>query len=103
MTNTIKALIGVTAIAALAGCVEDTGGSAPVNDGLSGTQAQMDSMMEPCMDEARRVTGTSGDIYVIDQMRTGGGPLVVLDVAGQRMSCRLESNGTVTVFSEFAN
>lgn len=101
--KTIK-IIGLTVAAAvLAGCVETTGTSA-VNDGLSGTEAQFNAMTAPCIDQAARYANYPAmDINIADRIRTGGGPLLVLDAGGQRLSCRLESDGRVTVFSEFAN
>ena len=91
----------VLAAVALSGCVEDTGSG---SSGLSGTQSQFDSMTAPCIAQASRLTGfPQSSISVIDRIQTGGGPLLVLNANGQRWSCRLEDNGTVTVFSEFAN
>ena len=93
--------LAMTAIA-LAGCVE-TGGSAS-SDGLSGTDAQFNAMTAPCIDQAARFANYPAmDINIADRIRTGGGPLLVLDAGGQRLSCRLEPDGRVTVFSEFAN
>jgi hypothetical protein len=43
------------------------------------------------------------DINIAERIRTGGGALLVLDVGGRNWSCRSESDGSVTVFSEFAN
>lgn len=94
--------LAVTA-AALAGCVE-TGGGSTANDGLSGTEAQFNAMTAPCIDQAARYANyPARDINIADRLRTGGGPLLVLDAGGQRLSCRLEDDGSVTVFSEFAN
>ncbi len=103
MKNLIKIAIGAAALGALAGCIETgTGGS--TNDGLSGTQAQFNAMTSPCINQAASMTGfPARDINIADRIRTGGGPLLVLDAGGQRLSCRLEANGSVTVFSEFAN
>ena len=101
MKNVIKIVIGATALGAVAGCVETSGNS---NDGLSGSEAQFNAMTAPCIDQAARYTGYPAmDINISDRVRTGGGPLLVLDAGGQRVSCRLEDNGQVTVFSEFAN
>lgn len=83
----------------LAGCME-----VPANDGLSGSTTQFDSMEQPCRTQAARLTGVpKGAIIVTDRLRTGGGPLLTLSAAGMNYSCRLEDNGSVTVFSEFAN
>ncbi len=101
MKNVIIIVIGATALGAAAGCVETSGNS---NDGLSGSEAQFNAMTAPCIDQAARYTGYPAmDINISDRVRTGGGPLLVLDAGGQRVSCRLEDNGQVTVFSEFAN
>lgn len=100
MKNVINTMIGAVAMVALAGCVEDSGSS----DGLSGTEAQFNAMTSPCINQASRVARfPARDINIVDRVRTGGGPLLVLDAGGRRLSCRLEDNGRVTVFSEYAN
>ncbi|WP_306120220.1 MULTISPECIES: hypothetical protein [unclassified Roseitalea] len=92
----------VVAASAIAGCVETS--EVATDDGLSGTQAQFNAMTAPCIDQAARFTGFPAiDINIVDRVRTGGGPLLVLDAGGQRVSCRREGDGSVTVFSEFAN
>ncbi|SNT41095.1 hypothetical protein SAMN05421757_1184 [Tropicimonas sediminicola] len=89
--------------AALGGCVE-TSGSATGGSGLSGTDTQFNAMTGPCIEQASRMTGASqGAIRVLDRIQTGGGPILTLDAAGAKYTCRLEDNGSVTVFSEFAN
>lgn len=89
------------AAATLSGCVETTGGSDPA---LSGTEAQFNAMTAPCIDQAARYANYPAiDINIVDRIQTGGGPLLVLDAGGERLSCRLEDDGRVTVFSEFAN
>lgn len=101
MKNVIRIVIGAAALGAMAGCVETSGNS---NDGLSGTDAQFNAMTAPCIDQAARYANYPAmDINIADRVRTGGGPLLVLDAGGQRLSCRLEADGSVTVFSEFAN
>ena len=102
MATTHKIFAGTVALIALAGCVETTGGGS--SDGLSGTPEQFNAMTAPCIDQAARYTSYPAmDINIVDRIRTGGGPLLVLDAGGQRVSCRLEGDGSVTVFSEFAN
>jgi hypothetical protein len=104
MTNAFKALIGAAALASLSACVETSGDAASAADGLSGTDAQFNAMTAPCIDEAARITSFPAiDINIAERIRTGGGPLLVLEVGGQNWSCRTESDGSVTVFSEFAN
>ena len=101
MKNVIQVWFGAAALGAVAGCVETSGSS---NDGLSGTDAQFNAMTAPCIDQAARFANYPAmDINIADRVRTGGGPLLVLDAGGQRLSCRLEADGSVTVFSEFAN
>lgn len=101
MKITFNRLTPIAMLGLLAGCVETT---SPADDGLSGTPAQFDSMSAPCISQAARLTETNPSaISVADRIRTGGGPLLVLDVAGTKYSCRLEDDGSVTVFSEFAN
>ena len=91
---------------ALAGCQSDSSmdTGAPKDDGLSGTQAQFDMMTDPCIRQAERMTGLGmKDISVTNRIRTGGGPLLTLNAGGTKYSCRLEDDGSVTVFSEYAN
>jgi hypothetical protein len=77
---------------------------ANADDGLSGTQSEFNSMTNPCIAQASRMTGLGrGAIVVTDRIRTGGGPLLTLDAGGTRYSCRREGDGSVTVFSEFAD
>lgn len=100
MKNAIKWVLSAVALGALAGCVEDTGSS----NGLSGTEAQFNAMTSPCINQASQYANfPARDINIVERIRTGGGPLLVLDAGGQRLSCRLEDDGSVTVFSEFAN
>lgn len=101
--KTIGIAVLAVMVAALAGC-DDTGSSTTTSDGLSGTQAQFNAMTAPCIDQAARYANyPAQDINIADRVRTGGGPLLVLDAGGQRLSCRLEGDGSVTVFGEFAN
>lgn len=101
--NTIKMTALAVTAAALAGCVETDGGTTG-GSGLSGTQGQFNAMTSPCINQAARYASyPARDINIVDRIRTGGGPLLVLDAGGQRLSCRLEDDGSVTVFSEFAN
>jgi len=97
-TFTIAAIFAASAI--LAGCVE-TGGS---NSGLSGTTDQFTAMRAPCKTQAARMTGTSvSSVSILDSIQTGGGPILTLMAGGSQYTCRLEANGGVTVFSEYAN
>ncbi|WP_300535232.1 hypothetical protein [uncultured Mameliella sp.] len=103
MNAHLKILTVVAGCGALTGCLE-TGPSSPPDDGLKGSPAQFSSMAQPCIAQASRLTGVAaGSISVTDQIRTGGGPLLVLNVGGANYSCRQEPDGRVTVFSEFAN
>ncbi len=102
MTRAIKLTAALVALLALGACVEDTGGS--MNSDLSGTPDQFASMRQPCISQAARMTGVpNGAIRVLDQIQTGGGPILTLDAAGAKYTCRLENDGSVTVFSEYAN
>lgn len=105
MKNVIKLVIGAAALGTVAGCVETGGsGGGTTSDGLSGTDAQFNAMTAPCIDQAARYANyPARDINISDRIRTGGGPLLALDAGGQSLSCRLEPDGSVTVFSEFAN
>lgn len=101
MTIHWKLIGAAAAAAALTGCVETGGG---MDTGLSGTDAQFDSMVYPCTAQASRMTGASqSSIAVLDRIQTGGGPILTLSAAGAKYTCRLEDDGSVTVFSEFAN
>lgn len=103
MQNLVKTCGLLAACGALAGCLETTP-EAPRDDGLQGSPAQFAAMTQPCIAQAARLTGVAANtITVNDQIRTGGGPLLTLNVGGAKYSCRLEANGSVTVFSEFAN
>ncbi len=110
MIHLTKMAACTAAVAALAGCGTPTSvdngmtSSANAGDGLSGTQSEFDRMTNPCIAQASRMTGLGrGAIVVTDRIRTGGGPLLTLDAGGTKYSCRLEDDGSVTVFSEFAN
>ncbi len=88
----------------LAGCVEDTGGSKRGDSHLKGTKNQFAKMHDPCLHQAARLTGIpKNQIVVTDRLKTGGGPILTLSARGTPYTCRLNANGTVTVFSEFAN
>lgn len=92
-------LLSAAALAGLAGCVETT-----TDDGLGGSSDQFARMTGPCTSQASRMTGLPrGSIAVTDRIRTGGGPLLTLSASGTPYSCRMESDGSVTVFSEYAN
>jgi outer membrane murein-binding lipoprotein Lpp len=106
MKSIIKTILAASAMAALAGCQSDSSmdTSAPRDNSLSGTLAQFEMMKEPCIQQASRMTGVHPtNIYVANSIRTGGGPLLILKSAGKKYSCRLEDDGSVTVFSEYAN
>jgi len=61
-------------------------------------------MTDPCIAQASRLTGASqGSIWILDRIQTGGGPILTLEAAGSKYTCRLEQDGGVTVFSVFAN
>ncbi|MBL3704170.1 hypothetical protein GI582_15835 [Sulfitobacter sp. BDSS02] len=68
------------------------------------TPTEFEAMRQPCIDQAATLTSIPADqITVSSEIETGGGPLLTLDAAGTRYSCRKEADGSVTVFSEFAN
>lgn len=98
----LKLFACAAALAGLAACAETE--SAATDNGLSGTPADFAAMAGPCTDQAARMTGVpAGDVSVTNSMQTGGGPLLTLDAGGAAYSCRREADGSVTVFSEFAN
>jgi len=92
--KTLHSLTALCAAAALlAGCVE----TGDMDAGLSGTADQFDAMRAPCKAQAARMTGTSvHSVSILDSIQTGGGPIL-------KYTCRLEPDGRVTVFSEYAN
>ena len=98
-TTTIAA-IAVTTLA-LAACSETGGSTGP---GLSNNITPPAGMESMCISQAARYAGVSAGVVVVtSRIETGGGPLLTLDAAGQSLSCRREANGSVTVFSEYAN
>ncbi|MEX5729148.1 hypothetical protein Ga0609869_002501 [Rhodovulum iodosum] len=101
----IKLTIAAALVTAtVAGCVEESGPAMAPDDGLSGTPDQFASMTAPCVAQAARLTGVpQGAVVVLDRIRTGGGPILTLQAAGAPYTCRQEADGSVTVFSEFAN
>lgn len=93
--------IGSVSVATLTGCAEEASTTAASQQRLQTVFAQMEN---PCLTQATRLTGLSSDqIVVTNQIPTGGGPLLTLDANGKPYSCRKEADGSVTVFSEFAN
>ena len=101
MRTTIKTIVVVGALAGLAGCAEDMERQ---GEGISGTPPQFDAMEGRCLSQAARMTGMpQSAIGVGERLQTGGGPILALDAAGAAYTCRLEDDGSVTVFSEFAD
>jgi hypothetical protein len=101
-THRGKLAAATIALAALAGCADR--GDSDADTGLGGTSAQFDAMTNPCIEQAATVSGLApGNILVTDKTQTGGGPLLTLSAAGADYGCRMEADGSVTVFSEFAN
>ena len=107
MTHTTKLAAMAVALAGLASGVQTTETKSTEtsgNDGLSGSPAQFADMEHPCINQASHLTGVpTTAILIQDRIRTGGGPLLTLTAAGTKYSCRRESDGRVTVFSEFAD
>jgi hypothetical protein len=104
MISKIKLVASVVVIIGLAGCVEDTGGKQRGDRHLKGNKNQFASMHDPCLHKAARLTGIpKKQIVVTDRLKTGGGPILTLSARGTPYTCRLNANGSVTVFSEFAN
>ncbi len=72
--------------------------------GMSNNIVPPAGMETMCINQAARYASVpAGSVVVLSRIETGGGPLITLDAAGQKLSCRREANGSVTVFSEFAN
>ncbi|WOI58088.1 hypothetical protein [Palleronia sp. LCG004] len=101
MRTGFKIIALVTACAGLAGCVDDMESQ---GEGLSGTPSQFDAMEGRCLSQAAGMTGVpQSAIGINERLQTGGGPILTLDAAGSSYTCRLEDDGSVTVFSEFAD
>ena len=101
MQSTFKTVMVVAMVAGLAGCVEEIESA---GEGMSGTPSQFEGMRGRCLSEAARTTGVPRRaIGVNERLQTGGGPILTLDAAGSAYTCRLEEDGSVTVFSEFAD
>lgn len=99
MTNAPKLALAFAALTGLGACMEGMG-----DNGLSGTPDQFAMMTQPCISQASHLTGVPQKrIQVLDQLQTGGGPLLTLKAGRANLSCRLEADGSVTVFSEYAN
>jgi len=47
--------------------------------------------------------GTASLTLAASESSDNGGPLITLDAAGRRLSCRREVNGSVAVLRKFAN
>lgn len=97
MKTQYKLLALGAALAGLAACETS-------DSGLSNNIAPPAGMESMCINQASRYAGVpAGSVVVLSRIETGGGPLITLQAAGQNLSCRREANGSVTVFSEFAN
>lgn len=101
MRTGIMTIAIVAACAGLAACVDDMESQ---GEGMSGTPSQFDAMEGRCLSQAASMTGVpQSAIGITDRLQTGGGPILTLDAAGSAYTCRLEDDGSVTVFSEFAD
>lgn len=86
------------ASATLAACETSDSG------GLSNNITPPAGMEPQCINQASRYAEVPArSVVVLSRIETGGGPLITLDAAGRKLSCRREADGSVTVFSEFAN
>jgi len=85
-------IAGVAALLALSGC-NDAG------DGMDGTEAQVDSMVDRCISQAARYASLPepGMISVQDQIQTAGGPVLTLDADGTPLRCSLRNDGSASV------
>ena len=84
----------------LAGCVDEDATSG----GLSDNIAAPAGMREACLAHAVRLTGAaSSGITMRAPIETAGGPFIGMTINGASYGCRLEADGSVTVFSQFAN
>lgn len=89
--------IGLAPFAILTGCDDGASGAA------QGSQSDFVLMRNPCMVQATRLTGVSSDrVAVTGEIQTSAGPLLTLDVGGTAYGCRTESDGSVSVFSNYA-
>ena len=101
MISPIRLIAAAGALAALTGCGSD------MEDAVTPAVAsdeRFETMTDPCLEKAARFSGQPlNNITVTGQSMTGGGPLLTLSAGGTPLSCRLDSDGSVTVFSEYAN
>jgi hypothetical protein len=99
MNTTIKAIIGATALCALAGCVETRGSSA-----ASGGVVAPSGMVDECIRQIR-VGQPNASITTRDPILAGPDQRVFvgMTVDGVSWGCRIEDNGSYTAFPNFAN
>ncbi len=84
----------------VAGCVETVASSGGLSDNIEAPAG----MAEACLSQAVRLTGVpSSGIEMRAPIETGGGPFIGITIAGESYGCRTEDDGSVTVFSQFAN
>lgn len=86
--------LGLVLGASLVACTESSVQPA------GGAGGQFASMRAPCTAQAARF---ATPVEILDEIQTGGGPILTLMAGGTRYTCRREPDGSVTVFSEYAN
>jgi len=102
MTTTRSTRIAaIAALTALSGCVSDAGTPEPR---FSDNIAPPAGMEAACIAQATALTGAPpAAVIVTNRIETGGGPFIGLNIEGASYGCRREPDGSVTVFSQFAN
>lgn len=103
MTRNLAAFAGATALIASAGCVST---QAPPSAGLSDNAVAPAGMREACVAQAVRLTGVPAS-GIVTRPPIEVGPdrraFIGMSVAGASYGCRIENDGSYTVFSQFAN
>lgn len=98
----LKYLSGSALLVALAGCVDSGSGGG----GMSDSGAAPAGMREACIALATRLTGAPASSIVAANPITVGPDqraFIGLTVNGASYGCRIEDDGSYTVFSQYAN
>ncbi|WP_145962894.1 hypothetical protein [Mangrovicoccus ximenensis] len=97
-------ILRLAALAVSAGVAAGCAGTDPAPGRLSDNIVPPAGMEAACLSEAERLAGVPQEsIAVRNRIETGGGPFIGLDIGGASYGCRTEPDGSVTVFSQYAN
>lgn len=102
MISKMKPVAGTAILIALAGCMETR---APA-DGMSNNAVAPAGMREECIAQATRLTGVPAN-RIVPANPIEVGPdrraFIGLTIDGASYGCRIEDDGSYTVFSQYAN